>query len=116
MKLQSIESHPQLPVEMPGAEKAQIRMLIGPDDNAPTFYMRHFELAPGGCTPHHQHDSEHEILIFKGNGVAKTPDGDKPFAAGDVVFVPPGEMHGFVNTSDSPVEFICLIPAPAPCK
>jgi hypothetical protein len=41
--------------------------------------------------------------------------GDRPFAAGDVVWIPPNEMHQFQNTSAEPVEFICLIPAPHEC-
>ncbi len=90
-------------------------MLIGPDDNAPNFHMRHFEVAPGGNTPHHSHEHEHEVLVLGGSGVVKSEQGDRPFKAGDVIFVPPGEKHQFVNPGDKPVEFICLIPAPCQC-
>ena len=116
MKIKPIQDHPQAPVQMDGAKDAKIRMLIGPDDKAPTFHMRHFEVAPGGHTPYHEHPYEHEILILKGTGTAKTQEGDRPFKAGDVIFVPPSVMHGFINTSTAPVEFICLIPAPGTCK
>jgi quercetin dioxygenase-like cupin family protein len=116
MKVQSIESHAQTPVDMEGAEKVKMRMLIGPADHAPNFHMRHFEVQVGGHTPHHSHDYEHEVLILKGNGVAKSEQGDRQCRPGDVVFVPANERHQFVNAGDTPFEFICLIPAPEDCS
>lgn len=115
MKIEALTDHNQTEVTMPGAELAKMRMLIGPAEGAPNFHMRHFEVAPDGFTPKHQHDYEHEILVLKGAGVAFTPAGEKPIRAGDVIFVPANEMHQFRNTSDTPLEFICLIPAPEDC-
>lgn len=116
MKVQSIEQHQQKPVTLPGATGAQMRMLVGPQDGAANFHMRHFEVAPGGFTPHHQHDYEHEILILKGRGTAQSEQGERSFKAGDVIWVAPNEMHQFRNTGDQPLEFICLIPAPRDCS
>lgn len=116
MKVQSVDSHAQNPVDMAGSRGAKMRMLIGPDDGATNFHMRHFEVDPGGCTPHHQHDYEHEILVLKGEGLAKSAAGDRPFSQGDVIFVPANEMHQFQNTGPSACEFICLIPAPRDCS
>ncbi|HSW44498.1 MAG TPA: cupin domain-containing protein [Phycisphaerae bacterium] len=115
MKIQSIKAHRQEPVAMPGAKGARIRILVGPEDGAEKFHMRHFEVEPGGCTPHHQHDYEHEILVLKGAGLARSEQGDRPFKPGDVIFVPSNEMHQFCNTGQEPCEFICLIPAPCNC-
>jgi len=115
MKVQSIDSHQQNQVEMEGAEGAKMRMLIGPGDGAGNFHMRQFEIASGGHTPHHQHDYEHEILVLEGRGVARSEQGDRPFKAGDVIFVPANEMHQFQNTGADPLKFICLIPAPQDC-
>ncbi|HMQ17436.1 MAG TPA: cupin domain-containing protein [Phycisphaerae bacterium] len=115
MKVMPIESHEQREVTMPGAQGAGMRMLVGPDEGATNFHMRHFEVAPGGFTPHHQHNYEHEILILKGQGVARSQQGERPLKAGDVVFVPANEMHQFRNTGSGPLEFICLIPAPQDC-
>jgi len=114
MKIRAIPAHAQKPVEMPGARDAKIRMLIGPEDGARNFHMRQFEIAPGGCTPHHQHEYEHEIVVLAGRGTARTPEGDRPFQAGDVIFVPPDESHQFLNSGGEPCQFICLIPAPRP--
>lgn len=115
MKVAAITDVEQKPVEMPGATQTSMRMLVGPAEGAKNFHMRHFEVAPGGHTPHHQHDYEHEILILRGSGVARSDAGERALKAGDVIWVPPMEMHQFRNTGSTPLEFICLIPAPMDC-
>ena len=112
MKVQPIERHEQADVRMAGAVETKMRMLIGPDDGAANFYMRHFEIAPGGHTPRHNHDFEHEILILSGNGVVKSTEGDRRFRPNDVIFIPANEEHQFVNDGDQACTFLCLIPAP----
>ena len=116
MKVKPITEHPQHDVQMPGAANVRMRMLIGPDDGAAVFHMRHFEVRPGGHTPHHAHDYEHEVLVLKGRGVVKGVQGDRPIGSGDVVWIPAGEQHQFVNAGSEPLEFICLIPAPRSCQ
>ncbi len=115
MKVKPINAHQQSPVEMDGANGVSMRMLIGPEDSAPNFHMRHFTVQPGGHTPHHEHDYEHEVLILSGAAVVKSAAGDRSAARHDVVFVPANEKHQFVNDGDQPLEFICLIPAPEDC-
>lgn len=115
MKIHPLAQHEQTPVTMPGATGARMRMLVGPAEGAANFHMRHFEVAPGGFTPHHQHDYEHEILILRGAGVAQSEAGERPFSAGDVIWVPANEMHQFRNPGPETLEFICLIPAPRDC-
>lgn len=116
MKVQSIQSHPQKPVTMEGATGAKMRMLIGPDDGATNFHMRHFEIEPGGHTPHHQHNYEHEIIVLKGSGIVRSEQGERPIHSGDAIWVQPNEMHNFENTGSTSLEFICLIPAPQDCS
>lgn len=116
MKVAALESHEQKPVTMEGSSGARMRMLVGPEDGARNFHMRHFEVAPGGFTPHHQHNYEHEILVLAGEGIAKSEQGERRLKQGDVLFVPPNEMHQFVNTGRDALQFICLIPAPMDCS
>ena len=97
MKIEQLTAHPQEKVTMEGADGALTRMLIGPADGASNFHMRHFEVEPGGHTPHHQHDYEHEILVFRGEGTARTEEGDRPLKAGDVIYVPPDAEHVISN-------------------
>lgn len=115
MKVMGVDKIEQKPVTMEGSSGAKMRMLVGPQDGATNFHMRHFEVEPGGFTPHHQHNYEHEILILKGRGSARSEQGERTFAAGDVIWVPANEMHQFRNTGSTPLEFICLIPAPQDC-
>ena len=115
MKVKPLEAHDQKPVDMEGASGVTMRMLVGPEDGAPNFHMRHFTVAPGGHSPHHQHDYEHEVLILAGSGLVKSEQGDRPCQKNVVVFVPANEKHQFVNTGPDPLEFICLIPAPQDC-
>ena len=115
MKLKAISEHEQKDVQMEGASGVRMRMLIGPQDGASVFHMRHFEVLPGGHTPHHEHGHEHEVLIIRGTGTVKGELGDRPCRAGDVVWIPPNERHQFANTGSEPLEFICLVPAPHEC-
>ena len=94
-----------------GAKDTKIRWLITEEDGARKFIMRHFEIAPGGYTPLHAHQWEHEVFILEGNGAVAGLSGDEPFKPGDVVFMPGGEKHQFKNTGDKPVRMLCLIPA-----
>lgn len=116
MKVRAIAEHEQTDVALEGAAGVKMRMLIGPDDGAPHFHMRHFEVERGGETPHHSHNFEHEILVLSGSGIARSEQGDRRFQAGDVVFVPAGERHQFVNDGDGPLAFVCVIPAPESCS
>ncbi|HHM24319.1 MAG TPA: cupin domain-containing protein [Bacteroidetes bacterium] len=112
MVVKSIQEVPAKPVEMEGAEKVRMRLLISEEDGAPNFRMRLFEVEPGGFSPYHTHNYEHEVLILEGEGEVRGEQGSRPFARGDVVFVPPNEPHQFVNKGSGVLKFICLIPIP----
>ena len=94
----------------PAADGVTMRVPIGPDDGAPIFNMRVFEVEPGHATPHHSHWWEHEVFVLSGQGLVLTDEGEKPVSHGTTVFVPGGEMHRFRNTGDEVLRFICLVP------
>ena len=98
------------PVAIEGAVNCRMRCLIGPDDDAPSFSMRQFEVAPGGYTPKHSHPYEHEVFVLEGSGVVLEGDDEHPLKAGDFVFVTPNEVHQFRNTGSSPLKFLCMVP------
>ena len=112
MKVVHCEQIESMPVQMEGASGCQIRCLIGPDDDAPSFSMRQFQIAPGGCTPKHTHAHEHEVFVLGGEGVVMEGDVEHPLRPGVVVFVPPNQPHQFRSTGSGPLEFLCLIPHP----
>ena len=99
-----------LPVAMEGAENVLIRNLITPREGAPTFSMRVFDVLPGGHTPLHQHDYEHEIFILEGEGEVTEGKRILSLEPGSVVFIRPMTPHQFRNPNDSVLRFLCLIP------
>jgi quercetin dioxygenase-like cupin family protein len=93
-----------------GAKGVKIRWLITERDNAGTFLMRHFHIAPGGHTPFHKHGWEHEVFILGGRGVVGLERRNVPVRPGDAIFIPCKEKHNFRNTGKKPVRMLCLIP------
>ncbi len=93
-----------------GASNVKVRWLITEEMGAKNFAMRIFEIEPDGCTPLHRHPWEHEVFILEGEGHLLNGEKTTPFKVGDVVFVPPDEMHQFNNIGKTLLRFICLIP------
>lgn len=100
-------------VQSEGVAGVSIRWLIGRQDNPDNFYMRLFEVAPGGHTPRHGHPWEHEIYVLEGKGEALTPEGRQGLGPHTVIHVRAGEEHQFRNTGERPLKFLCLVPKSA---
>jgi len=115
MKVHHIDDIEETKVEMEGAKDARMRLLISEREGAENFAMRLFTVAPGGHTPYHQHNYEHEIFVLSGKGVLRGEKKKHELRSGDAVFVAPNEEHQFVNTGSEPFQFLCLIPAPEKC-
>jgi len=90
------------------------RLLIGKDDDAPNFVMRLFEVEPGGYSPQHNHEWEHEIFIHQGEGTVYFEGKTYPVRAGSAIFVPPNKEHQIRNTGSETMAFLCLIPSGPP--
>ena len=97
-------------VETAGAEKVTIRWLLGKGSPAPNFYLRLFEVQPGGHTPRHAHPYEHEIYILEGSGRINAREKGFPVAAGTFALVEPNEEHQFENAGNRVLRFLCLVP------
>jgi len=110
MKLTNYKNIALEEVTMEGAKGAKIRWLISQQDGAPNFATRMFEIDPGGFTPYHAHEWEHENFILEGEGALTTEDGDIPFKAGDVIYVEPFMKHNYKNTGKAILKFLCIIP------
>ncbi len=93
-----------------GASKLKVRWLITKETGAPTFAMRLFEMEPGGHSPHHNHDWEHEVFVLEGEGLVVGGKEEKKIKAGDAVFMPPNEKHQFKNNGKKTLKFLCLVP------
>jgi quercetin dioxygenase-like cupin family protein len=112
MKVVHYEQVESMPVKTEGAAGCRIRCLIGPEDQAPSFSMRQFEVASGGQTPQHAHAHEHEVFVLEGSGAVLEDQREHPLRPGTVVYVPPNQPHQFRNTGPGPLKFLCLIPHP----
>jgi quercetin dioxygenase-like cupin family protein len=96
-------------VEMEGADKVTVRWVISEDDGAPTFALRVFEFEPGGHSPYHRHDWEHEIFILEGVGYMTIEGEKRPCKPGDAAFIPGSTWHNF-TAGDRGMRMICLVP------
>jgi len=98
-------------IETEAARGVLKQVLIGGEDGADNFIMRLFTLSPGGHTPRHQHEWEHEVFVLNGEGKCLLDNDWHELSTGNVVFVPRGVLHQFVNNSEKEnFEFICVIP------
>jgi quercetin dioxygenase-like cupin family protein len=92
-------------------EGTRIRWLITEEAGAPNFAMRVIEIDPGVVFKPHEHPFEHEIYVLEGTGMLTNPDGDVgEMVPHKFVLVPPDEVHGYRNTGDEVLKFICVIP------
>lgn len=114
MLIRNINEAPTKPVTMPGAEGVEMAMMVGRDDGAPNFALRHFRVAPGGNSPRHSHDYEHEVFIVEGAGQVLLEGQFRPIKPGDVVLVPADQEHQFKAGAEG-LRFLCLVPVTRNC-
>ena len=104
-----------VPVQMEGADRVAMRLMVGRADGAPNFALRHFTVDAGGHTPRHNHDYEHEVYVVEGSGRIEQDGELRDLKPGDVAFVRPNAVHQFVNTGDGPFKFLCVVPVSFDC-
>jgi quercetin dioxygenase-like cupin family protein len=97
-------------MDMPGAAGVTMRVVVGPAQGAENFTMRVFEVAPGGHTPRHRHDFEHEIFIHAGQGEIFDEGATTAVGPGHVAFLAPNNEHQIRNTGPATLVFVCVIP------
>jgi quercetin dioxygenase-like cupin family protein len=103
-------------VREPGAKQATIKRLIDTTDGADRFVLSLFELLPNGSTPPHYHEWEHEIFILQGTMQLMLPQEKRmvQLQAGDVIFIPRNEPHGFMTGADETCQFLVVAPTERP--
>ena len=106
-KYSSIEATPVTSFESQGTT---IRIFI-PKEEAPHYIMRRFDIQAGGSIGVHSHPEEHEIYVLEGELQLVDGDGNhEKVVAGEFVFVPSEEPHGYANEGKKAAAFICVIP------
>jgi quercetin dioxygenase-like cupin family protein len=94
----------------PAQEGVTIRWVIGEPQGAPNFALRVIEFQPGVVFEPHEHPFEHEIFVLEGEGVAHGPQGEVAMRPGVGIYIPSNERHGYRNTGQGVLRFICVIP------
>lgn len=85
------------------------QVLIGPDEG-PNFALRRFIMQPGGGMPRHTNTVEHEQYVLRGAARITLGDETHEVKAGDVVYIPAGQVHSYQALGDEPFEFLCAVP------
>jgi quercetin dioxygenase-like cupin family protein len=106
----SVEMKEDAPVKEEGSQGVRIKWLLDKSVGTPNFMMRHFTVEPGGHTPRHRHEWEHEVFVLKGEGFVRHEDREYPLRPGDAVFIPPNQVHQFRSTESTHLRFLCLVP------
>jgi quercetin dioxygenase-like cupin family protein len=86
----------------------QVQFLIdGRSANSNGIVVGRTVLPPGARHERHLHPNCDEFLVvMSGRGEIYTNTGREPSVAGDVIYTPRGNWHGFDNTSDEEVLLI----------
>jgi len=80
--------------------KGDSRHLVSPDIGAQSITMNYSIFQAGHEFPQHFHDLSADIFIVLEGGVSvRQGDVYTPIEAGDFAYIPPGEVHGTVNTT-----------------
>jgi quercetin dioxygenase-like cupin family protein len=106
----NVSETPESPITEEGAKSTRIKWLINEKDGAPTFLMRHFTVEPGGFTPFHNHDWEHEVYILEGQGTVRYENQEEKIGPGDAILIPPNKKHQFRASTDHSLTFLCMVP------
>jgi quercetin dioxygenase-like cupin family protein len=96
-------------LETPGVS---VRWLVSELEDTPRYALRLYEVKPGSTTTAHTHYWEHQVFVLAGSGVVIAGDQEALLGEGDMVYVPPGECHQFVNRGEQPFRFLMALPLP----
>jgi mannose-6-phosphate isomerase-like protein (cupin superfamily) len=64
------------------------------------------DAAPGGGPSLHRHDYDEVFVVQEGQATMTAGDRELVVSAGDIVVVPAGQPHGFVNSGEGPLRQI----------
>jgi quercetin dioxygenase-like cupin family protein len=89
--------------------KTTIQVLISSHEG-PNFAMRRFLIKRGGVMPKHTNTVEHEQFVLRGRACISINMDVYNVKSGDVIFIPEGAPHWYVNNGDEDFEFLCIVP------
>lgn len=88
--------------ESTGWDNMRVRWIVTRDTVGATDHVVGVTVFPPGARHHHHRhpNAEETQYLIKGSGIARVGDTDIQQDAGDTVFVPRNEIHGFWNNTD----------------
>jgi quercetin dioxygenase-like cupin family protein len=90
--------------ELPASNFA--RELIGDDHGGLAMSIIFVDAAPGRGPSLHRHDYDEVLIVQEGEATVTAGDQTRVVHAGEVVMIPAGTWHAFVNTGDGPLRQI----------
>ncbi len=69
-------------------------------------------IPPGEEIGEETHEGDQVLSFTTGSGEAVIDGASSPIAAGDVIFVPAGTLHNFVNTGEEPLRLLTIYAPP----
>jgi mannose-6-phosphate isomerase-like protein (cupin superfamily) len=107
-----IRPHEARDLNLPGRKSLQI---VSAEMGAAAVTLRLVEIPvadPGEAPrePHRHAAFEECMYVLSGQGATRTSSGETEVAAGDTIFVPPGELHVTRNTGSTPLRMLCFFP------
>jgi mannose-6-phosphate isomerase-like protein (cupin superfamily) len=88
------------------------RELVGADHDSGLCVI-FVDAEPGRGPSLHSHPYEEVLIILEGQAALDDGDGKRDVAAGDVVLIPAGQPHGFVNSGDGRLRQIDIHVSPS---
>jgi mannose-6-phosphate isomerase-like protein (cupin superfamily) len=77
----------------------------------PSLSVGTYSIPPGGQDPQGPHTEDEIYVVTSGSATLWSPDLELSVVAGDVVFVPAGEPHRFVEVSGAFTTLVLFAPA-----
>jgi quercetin dioxygenase-like cupin family protein len=86
------------------------KIIIGPQDGKPNYFIRYFRVEPGGNTSLDQHEHDHGVYIIHGRAEVLLGDETVEVEPQDIVYIPGNEIHQFRVIGEEPLGFLCVVP------
>lgn len=96
--------------DAPDVQGVEGKVIIGPQDGNPNYFVRYFHVEPGGQTSLDQHEHDHGVYIIHGRAEVLLGDETVEVEPQDIVYVPGNEIHQFRAIGPDPLGFLCIIP------
>lgn len=73
------------------------------------YSLAHAQLPPGAASKRHRLKTSEVYYILSGHGQMHIDGETAAVEAGDAIDIPPNSEQRIVNTSDEPLEFLCIV-------